>query len=160
MILNIEGDNSGPIHIGANVHAFAGKAYEDIKSLSSMVDNENIKKIGAFDINRDQEIIELGLKEKEIFKAESRLEEQPIKITGRIFRIDIRAKSGKMLVTDSSDPNLFNGEFSFEIMLDEDIERCCSAINRNVEFIVLKRIQYDPIKLKDQVKSLRIIRVG
>lgn len=60
-----------------------------------------------------------------------------------------------MFVEGSNDENLPQGEYNFEIMLEEDIERCCLVIDKVVKFSVLKRIQYDPRKLKDQVKSLQ-----
>ena len=159
MVLNIEGDINAPINVGTRAFVFAGKAFNSIKDLSSQIDGENIKEIDIFDKTEKRKIINLGIKEKEILNIESKIDETPINITGKIFRIDIWAKSGKLLVIESDDKDLINSEISFEIMDDSDIKKCCDAIDKESKFSVLRKTQYDPIVLKEQVKSLKIFRI-
>jgi hypothetical protein len=159
MVLSIEGDNNAPININTKAFMFAGKAYGSIKDLSSLIDGENIKSVDISDKTGKRNIINLGVEEKKILNVESKIDETPINITGKIFRIDIWAKSGKLLVIESDDNSLIDSEISFEIMDDDDIKRCCSVIDKEVKFSVLRKTQYDPSTLKDQVKSLKIFRI-
>lgn len=160
MVLRIEGDVNAPINIGRNAFMFAGKSYNSIKDLSSLIDGENIRNIDIYDKTEKRNIINMGIKEKEIFNVEPRLDETPINIVGKIFRIDIKAKNGKMLIIDSDDKSLINCEINFEIMDEEDIKKCCSVIDKDTKFSVLKKWQYDPIALCEQVKSLKIFRIN
>lgn len=75
IILNIEGSNSGPLYIGTKAYIFADRAYDDFRNLTSMIDDETIKKINIFDKFESKPLMELGIKEKELFKIESRLDE-------------------------------------------------------------------------------------
>ncbi|GEM_PF-3999981 len=159
MILNIEGDSNAPIYVGENAFVFADRAYNSIKDLSSMIDDDNVKKINIFDKTEKRNIMKLGMKEKEILNVEPQTDETPIFITGRIFRIDVRAKTGKMIVVKSEIEDLINGEFNFEILDSSDISKCCSVIGREAEFGVFRRIQYDPIKLTNQVINLKVFKV-
>ena len=65
-----------------------------------------------------------------------------------------------MLIIDSDDKSLINCEINFEIMDEEDIKKCCSVIDKDTKFSVLKKWQYDPIALCEQVKSLKIFRIN
>lgn len=159
IVLNIEGDNNSPIYIGSNAYAFAGKSYDDFKNLSNMIDDKDIKTINATDKLENKKIMKIGIEEKKIFELDTRLDEKPIFIKGKIFRIDVRAKSGKLMVYDSKEGNLLNREFNFEILADEDIDRCCLVIGKEASFGVFKKVQYYPITLKEQIKSLKIFKV-
>ena len=159
IMINLEENCNSPIYVGSNAYIFAGKSYDDFKGLASIIDDEKIKTINVIDKAKKKKIMKMGSEEKEIFKLESRLDEEPIFVKGKIFRIDVRAKSGKLIVCDSHDVNLIKKEFNFEILVDEDIDKCCSVIGKEAKFGVLKRIQFDPITLKEQIKSLRIFKV-
>ncbi|AFK87429.1 MULTISPECIES: hypothetical protein [Thermoanaerobacterium] len=157
MILSI-GNNNAPIYIiDPSTYKFSNRAFPDIASLASCVDGENISNI-TIEGKEDKKIINIGQEERKIFNLEPILDEEPFNFIGEIFRIDTHLQSGKLTIISCDDNNLNGYEFNFELLDDSGnlLRKCCALINREAEFIALRKIQYNPITLKDEIKSLKI----
>lgn len=160
LIINISGNNNCSIAIDRNSHYFASKSFEYFQNIARKVDGKEVEAIEVIDYQNQDDSIILTKNEKEIFTLETRQEEVPIKLRGVIFRVDTHKFSGKMVITQCDDFSLKAKEINYELQFFDDIGKCCAAIDTEAEFVAYKRISFDPIKLVDEVKSLKIISIN
>ncbi|SHH54659.1 hypothetical protein SAMN02745135_01155 [Caloranaerobacter azorensis DSM 13643] len=160
LILVIEGNNYAPINIRVKTFEFVKRSFDDFKNLTSQIDGENVKKINITDKKSKKDKIEITSRERELFTVESRLDEKAISFIGEIFRIDTHAKNGKLLIHECEEEQLKGMELNFELILDKHVHKCCKIIDKRAEFVALKKMEYDPITLKEQIKSLKIIEIN
>lgn len=109
--LNIvaQGDNI-TINVGDIVANNAVRSESNIKNLARLVDRENIDSFSALDSLNDG--IVLTPKENKIFNPATFLDKSSIEIFGKVFRLDVETKSGRLRVLDGE----YKGEYSFQIV--------------------------------------------
>lgn len=153
--------NNNKILFPERAYALANKVYDEFTNIAKQIDGENIKSVSLLEkqVSDEKNPIKIGDAERELFTQETKIEEKPTEVKGKIFRIDTHAVSGKMIVTESTDKEIEGSELSFDLLDENDIGKCCRGIEKEMMFLVLKKIAFDPISIRNTVKSLKIIKI-
>lgn len=101
---------SGPL-----VQSNASFSEPHIKNLAKISDDKNVAIFSALDQSNDGII--LTPKENKLFNPETIIDKNPIAIIGKIFRLDVESKTGKMRVLQGE----YQGEYSFKIVGNQKI---------------------------------------
>jgi len=96
IVLNSTG--SASVSITQNVFNIAERSLDGYKSLTNQIEEGRIVSISALD-NRREGII-LTNEEKKLFNPETKVEDDPVNVTGRIFDFNTEKLSGKVRVGD------------------------------------------------------------
>lgn len=114
MIVNSPGIKS--IEITQNVYQIAESSRDSYKTLSGRTDEERIRSISAMD-NKNSGIM-ITSDEKELFNPKTKIEEEPVEISGRIFDFNIDKLSGKFRVAEKQ--AIKTQDYNFSLLGNQD----------------------------------------
>lgn len=159
--VEIQGDEKDII-IDKNTYIFSNKAYDDYNKLSNYIDDENVEEISIYekDFSENANIINFDVNKKEIFKYKSRIYENILNFKGRIFRIDVDNKKGKIDILESKEKSIPLNQYNFKVLDDKDIKECCNYINKPTEFTALKKIIENPFLGEEKIECLVITKIN
>lgn len=123
------------INAGDNVSRNAVRTEQHIKNLAKNVDETNISSISALDYSNDG--ILLTPKENKLFNPSTFIDKNPIDIIGKIFRLDVESKTGRLRILEG----IYQGEYPFQIIGNQQIAFYISALGvASSKLIALKEI--------------------
>ena len=123
------------INAGDNVSRNAMRTEQHIKNLAKNVDETNISSISALDYSNDG--ILLTPKENKLFNPSTFIDKNPIDIIGKIFRLDVESKTGRLRILEG----IYQGEYPFQIIGNQQIAFYISALGvTSSKLIALKEI--------------------
>jgi len=114
IILNSQG--SPPLSITQTIYNIAYRSLEGYKTISNQIEEGRIDSISAIDEQREGII--LTNSEKKLFNPETRVEENPINVTGRIFDFNTEKLTGKFRVPDAQ--NIPARDYNFVLIGNQD----------------------------------------
>lgn len=98
--------------------------------------------------------------DKELFQVSKILDETPVKIKGKIFRIDGHSLTGRLTILSSNDINIPIGkEYAYDLLDEKKINACNKSFMKEAEIIALKELIFNPSDLNKSVSRLKIIDV-
>lgn len=127
------------INVGDVVSRNAIRSEQHIKNLAKTVDEKNISSISALDYSTDG--IVLTPKENKLFNPETFVDKTPIEVIGKIYRLDVETKTGRLRVQEGG----YKGEYSFQIIGKQQIALYIYALGQQFsKLTVLKEIIRHP----------------
>lgn len=149
--------NNNSITIPEKSIELARKSQNNFSKMANLTsDNGDVDSISIEDENTTSESLILFNKEtKDNFKVSSILEEEPMKITGRITVANEKTGTGKITIEECSE--MATGEYPFELIDKESSIFREKSFKDKVVFTVLRKIKYDPATDSKEVESLKLI---
>lgn len=127
------------INVGETVSRNAIRAEQNIKNLAKTVDGKNVSSITALDYSNDGII--LTPKENKIFNPSTFVDKNPIELAGKIFRLDVETRTGRLRVLEGE----YKGEYSFQIIGNQQIALYIVALGEKIsKLTALKEIIKHP----------------
>lgn len=127
------------INVGDTVSRNATRSEQHIKNLAKTVDERNVSSISALDYSNDGII--LTPKENKIFNPSTFVEKTPIELIGKIFRLDVETRTGRLRVLEGE----YKGEYSFQIIGNQQIVSYILALGEKLsKLTALKEIIKHP----------------
>lgn len=127
------------INVGDTVSRNATRTEQHIKNLAKTVDERNVSSISALDYSNDGII--LTPKENKIFNPSTFVEKTPIELIGKIFRLDVETRTGRLRVLEGK----YTGEYSFQIIGNQQIASYIFALGEKLsKLTALKEIIKHP----------------
>lgn len=127
------------INVGDLVSHNALRSESNIKNLARIVDERSISSFSALDNVKDGII--LTPKENKIFNPETFIDKIPIEIIGKIYRLDVETKTGRLRVLEGE----YKGEYSFQIIGKQQIASYIHALgHKSSKVTALKEIIKHP----------------
>lgn len=162
MFVHIQGNDNCTINVTRNTYIYASKALENYQRLAEKIDGLDTEQITLAEIaaHKIEPKIVIDKKTKEIFKNKSKVEEKAINIVGRIFKIDVDEKQGKIEIIDAENKEYIGQEFNFKTNNDFiAIDDLCGCINKPTKFNALKKVCRDPFTQEEKIECLILINI-
>lgn len=135
---NIGGGNL-TVNVGTLVQQNTSRSEEHIKKLSKIIDDKNVASFSALDQTGDGII--LTPKENKLFNPETVMDKNPIELIGKIFRLDVENRTGRMRVLQGE----YQGEYPFQIVGGQKLSVYIHALEQEYSKITaLKEIIKHP----------------
>lgn len=160
---NINIVNSGSGDIILNLHPDSMRLAEKISpqfaKMSNLVtDDDSVTNLSITDTSNTGKI-NFDETDKELFKKSSTWDIQTIKFNGIIITANGVTVSGKIMNEEDTD-FLPKGEYPYEFMEKDCIDDIRKSLMLKREIVAIRKVQFDPVYLKEKVEKLKIISVN
>ncbi len=115
-IIAVSSPGSAAIEITQNIFNIADRSLEDYKNITNQIEEGRIDKISALDTRREG--ILLTSAEKKLFNPETKVEDNPIDVNGKIFDFNTEKLTGKIRVMD--DQVIPSRDYNFILIGNQD----------------------------------------
>ncbi|HEL7449460.1 TPA: hypothetical protein UP291_000801 [Listeria monocytogenes] len=160
---NVSIVHSGSGDVIVNIHPdsirLAEKISPQIAKMSNLVTDDNsVTNLYITDTSGIDKI-SFDEKDKELFKKSTTWDNQTITFDGTIITANGMTVSGKIRIEEDT-TFLPKGEYLYEFMEKDCIEDIRKSLMLKREIVAIRKVQFDPIYLKEKVEKLKIISVN
>lgn len=154
----VVGNNNTILNIHPDVILTSRATYPVFKKLGNMIDEDEktFEKIIFKDNEEITNNIEIGVTEKMLLQNPNRLEQEPVKFIGKIYKADANKCTGKLEVYKSDD--IETGEYNFEF-IDKENVKVKNYFDVEGSFTALKLVSFNPNTLEKSIVRLNIVNV-